>query len=103
MDFNHIALARNSDPYTSHDAAQVAVVFRGGHCQRIFDALELHGPSTAHELEARTGLTVVQIDRRLPDLMAGGRATDLMHPNGTDVVRGGARVWQAATDIRVGH
>ena len=103
MDFNPIPLARNTDPYTSHDAANVAVIFRGTHCQRIFNALEANGPSTAHEIATRTGLTVVQIDRRLPDLMEEGRANVLLYPNGTDVVRGGARVWQATTDSRVGQ
>jgi len=43
-----------------------------------------------------TGLTVVQIDRRLPDLKASGLARVVKLDDGAVMVRNGARVWEAA-------
>lgn len=85
--------ARATDPLTSHAAALRSERFAGSHCDRILAALN-RGPATAHELTDRTGLTVVQIDRRLPDLANAGRARVVL-VNGQPLARGGARVWEA--------
>ncbi|AVS67869.1 hypothetical protein C8245_21315 [Paracidovorax avenae] len=92
MTTNH--LVRAHDPISSVQAAEGTAAFAGNHCARIMQALAA-GPATAHELEARTGLTVVQIDRRLPDLRAIGKAR-VVQLGGQDLMRGNARVWEAS-------
>lgn len=87
-------LVRASDPFTSIQAAERSVAFSGGHCARILGALKLYGPSTAQELQSYTGLTVVQVDRRLPDLREAGQAK-VVQINGDDLTRKGYRVWEA--------
>lgn len=67
-------LVRASDPLSSVLAAERAIKFAGNHCDRILAALKAAGQATPHELEDITGLTVVQIDRRLPDLKKAGKA-----------------------------
>lgn len=86
-------LVRAHDPLSSVQAAEGAAAFAGKHCARIIKALGA-GPATAHELQALTGLTVVQIDRRLPDLRAIGHAR-VVQVGGEDLMRGGLRVWEA--------
>ena len=78
--------ARRRDPVTSHKAAERAKAFAPSHSQRIFDALT-SADLTASEIAAATGLTVVQICRRLPEI-DGLRALD--------IERDGFRVWSAA-------
>ena len=90
---NILPLVRSHDPITSVLAAEGAFAFSGAHCDRILAALK-QGPATAHELQTCTGLTVVQIDRRLPELLRNGKAR-VAQAKGTDLVRGGARVWEA--------
>jgi len=90
---NASMLVRAHDPITSVIAAEGACAFSGAHCGRILTALK-QGPATAHELTALTGLTVVQLDRRLPELFRNGKAR-VVQVDGQDVVRGGARVWEA--------
>jgi hypothetical protein len=87
--------ARRIDPATSHAAAADAVEFVGMHTQRILAVLQSRGPMTAHELSGALGLTVVQIDRRLPDLKAAGSADVVTSADGSASVRGGFRVWTA--------
>lgn len=87
-------LVRAHDPLSSVLAAERATQFAGGHCARILDCLQRFGPATAHELQQRTGLTVVQADRRLPELLKSGKAR-VVQFNGEDLMRGGARVWEA--------
>ncbi|KQR62640.1 hypothetical protein [Acidovorax sp. Leaf160] len=91
---NTAHLVRAHDPLSSVLAAERTPQFAGGHCARILAALRSH-PATAHELQATTGLTVVQIDRRLPDLLKAGQAR-VVQLGGDDLMRGGARVWEAA-------
>ena len=86
--------ARRRDPETSKAAARKSAKFAASHAGRIYHALMLHGPMTAHELNF-TGLTVVQCDRRLPELADIGLVRVMKHENGKDVVRNGARVWSA--------
>jgi predicted transcriptional regulator len=85
--------ARNVDPATSHVAAAKAARFSESHAGRIHVALT-QGPATAHELAERTGLTVVQIDRRLPELQRMGMAAVVVC-DGKTVTRDGFRVWWA--------
>lgn len=75
--------ARRRDPSTSHKAAAKAKVFATSHAMRIHAAL-LEGNLTANEIAAVTGLTVVQICRRLPEI-AGIKPLD--------IERDGFRVW----------
>ena len=82
-------VARRTDPQTSHDAAKRAERFATTHAGRILSALKAHGHSTPAELSDHTGLTVVQLCRRLPELEAQG----LAKPTG-EVVNG-FRVWKA--------
>lgn len=87
-------LVRASDPLSSVLAAERAIKFAGNHCDRILAALANGRQATAHELQSATGLTVVQIDRRLPELLRAGRV-QVVQRGGMDVIRGGARVWEA--------
>lgn len=87
-------LARRTDPITSHMAASRAAVFSGKHTARILAGLQELGDATAHELCDCTGLTVVQIDRRLPEMARQGTVRVQVR-DGVTVVRGGARVWEA--------
>lgn len=89
IDYSAIEHARSTDPKTSHDAARKARPLVTNHAARILDALKRRGPMNAHEIGRYTGLTVVQIDRRLPDL----KKANLAEP--TDMVRDGCRVWRA--------
>lgn len=85
-------LCRAQDPISSVLAAEGASAFSKPHCDRILAALQ-DGPATAHELQDATGLTVVQIDRRLPELSRNGKARVVV-VDGEDLIRGGARVWE---------
>lgn len=88
--------ARRHDPATSHAAAERASRFSESHAGRIHVAL-MAGPQTAHELAERTGLTVVQIDRRLPELQRIGLAAVVVC-DGRIVTRDGFRVWWATPE-----
>lgn len=85
--------ARKSDPATSKAAARNAVMFAETHAGRILAALN-EGPRSAHGISAMTGLSVVQVDRRLPELARAGKA-QVLKAGGADVVVGGYRVWVA--------
>lgn len=85
---------RASDPITSVMAGEKAARFVGGHYERILDALRDEKALTAGELEQITGLTVVQIARRLPELEREG-LTRVVQFEGNDLVRNGYRVWEA--------
>jgi hypothetical protein len=86
--------ARRSDPSTSHRAAQRAERFASGHYALILAGLRQAGTATAHELSPLVGLSVVQIDRRLPELERAGRAR-VITQGGIPLTRGGFRVWEA--------
>jgi len=92
MDLITAPAARRTDPVTSHQAARRAATFAASHAGRILEALA-EGPRTAAGLAAMTGLSVVQVDRRLPELERAGKARPVM--NGAHVyVVGGYRVWE---------
>lgn len=84
--------ARLLDPQTSKHAAEQAALFSGSHCERITAALE-GGPLSAKEISRATGLTVVQVDRRLPELERQGK-TQVAKEGGIDMTRNGYRVWR---------
>lgn len=92
MQVQHLVRAR--DPITSVLAAEAAIKLAGNHCDRILADLKQRGQATPHEMQCTTGLTVVQIDRRLPELLKAGRVR-VVQRGGEDLVRGGARVWEA--------
>ncbi len=84
--------ARATDPISSIHAAEGAALFAGPHKDRIVNALTALKNATAHEIAHATGLTVVQVDRRLPELKRYGVAR-VLELAGDDVMRGGFRVW----------
>lgn len=85
-------LARARDPLTSITAAEQAQNFSGSHRTKIQRALSLIGSGTAHDIATKTGLSVVQVDRRLPELQREDVA-HVLQLNGEDFVRNGYRVW----------
>ena len=87
------ALARSTDPLTSHIAAARAEKFSGSHIERIKFALAVLGDATAKELSHETGLSIVQIDRRLPE-MAEAKTAHVKCVSGQPLTRGGYRVWE---------
>lgn len=87
--------ARANDPETSKAAARRAADFSTSQAGRILLALQKHGPRTSHELSLIIGLTLVQCDRRLPDLASLGLARVVKLNDGADMVRGRCRVWEA--------
>lgn len=96
IEFDAKPRARRTDPVTSHAAAERAADFSTSHAGRILLALQLHGPRSPWELSQLIGLTIVQIDRRLPDLKKLGLARVVKLDDGADLVRNGCRVWGAA-------
>lgn len=89
-----IPSVRSTDPLSSFLAAQRAEKFKPTHADRILFALLKDGPATAHRLEALTGLTVVQIDRRLIE-MQRDKLIRVVQAGGTDLIVGGYRCWEA--------
>lgn len=88
--------ARNTDPATSHIAAERAKRFADSHAGRILEALR-HGFSDgmcAEEIGEITGLTVVQVDRRTIELQRKGLIR-VRQVGGQDEIRWGMRVWEA--------
>lgn len=92
MQTTHLVRAR--DPLSSVLAAERVPNFANGHYARILAALANGRQATPHEMQAPTGLTVVQIDRRLPELLRYGKAR-VVQIDGQDLMRRGARVWEA--------
>lgn len=62
------ALARNTDPITSHIAADRVHEFSGAHKQQILAALRLFGPMTADEISTYINLSGHKILKRLSEL-----------------------------------
>lgn len=94
--------ARRNDPATSHEAAARSVSFVGSHEQQIVAALLANGPGSAEDLSAWTGLTVVQIDRRIKRLVLDEQVyphydIDTLQDDGPirQAVVNGFRVWEA--------
>ena len=94
------ALARSTDPVQSHEAAARSALFAGTHRDRILAALREHGRMCAHELERVTGLTVVQIDRRMHECVKNGVVIPVMQAPAVPLLRatgsgGWAQVFEA--------
>ena len=87
--------ARRTDPATSHTAARNAERFAASHAGRIMAALRW-GPLSAKGIAAITGLTVVQIDRRLPELQRAGLCRPFMNWDSKPWLDEGCRVWSVA-------
>lgn len=97
MNTHQTPLSRRSDPTTSHLAAQKAARFSQSHAQRILNALHNLGAGdgmTAEQIARSTGLTVVQVDRRPPELQRESKAR-VIQIDGEDFVVRGFRVWEA--------
>jgi DNA-binding transcriptional ArsR family regulator len=94
--FDNITLvrARRTDPSTSKTAAKNAERFAASHAGRILEELR-KGPRTAAGLSAMTGVTLVQIDRRLPEMEEAGLVETLDDGQGGAVSIGGYRIWKA--------
>lgn len=86
--------ARRTDPSTSHKAAERAASFAGSHSERILVELIRVGSGTAKSISENTGLTVVQIDRRLVEMQRKGFIR-VVQVCGVDLVVGGYRCWEA--------
>jgi hypothetical protein len=93
-----ICRARSSDPVTSKQAAVNAENFAATHAGRIAVALAVMGSGTANEISQITGLSVVQVDRRLPEMQRAGLARVLEGIDGKALTRSGFRIW-AATEL----
>jgi predicted ArsR family transcriptional regulator len=68
------ALARTTDPATSHAAARSVASFAGDHERRILAALAR--PMTCYELAVATGLDHVAVARRMRRLVETNRAQE---------------------------
>lgn len=83
---------RAHDPVTSVEAAEESLKFSKTQAGRILGALKALGTAGADQLAVATGMTVVQVDRRLPELKRAELA-HVLQLNGEDVRRDGYRVW----------
>ena len=84
---------RAQDPVTSVAAAERSLKFSATHKGRILAALKDAGTATAHEISLATGLSVVQVDRRLPELARDGLA-EVLRIGDVDVTLDGFRFWR---------
>ncbi len=93
--------SRTHDPKTSKDAAKAFTKpKRVSHAQAILKAIEENGAMGADGISRKTGLTVVQIDRRLPELAEDGHL-EVQKLMGLEVVHNGYRVWQLTPDLAI--
>jgi hypothetical protein len=98
-DMADLPRARATDPATSHSAAAMVCHIANSHKIRILEAIKSVSDrtlgATAGEIAAASGLSVVQVDRRLIELQRENRAYVVKYSGG-DLVRGGYRVWKAS-------
>lgn len=87
--------ARRCDPSTSHAAAAMSVRFADTHGNRIVAALKEHGRMSPVGIGGMTGLTLVQVDRRVIELERAGRIRLVKDETGNPVVWNSCRVWEA--------
>lgn len=92
---NAIPSFRATDPLSSFFAAQRAEAFKQSHAERILSSLKQHGQASAHELQLLTGLTIVQIDRRLIEMQRAGLIELVLAADGAPLLACGCRVWKA--------
>lgn len=81
--------ARATDPATSHMAADRSRHFSEGHAAKILRAIKHVPGQTAAYYSQMTGLAVVQIDRRLPEMERKGLIRT------TGAIYNGFRAWEA--------
>lgn len=81
------ALARSSDPDTSHEAA--AKVDGSALCAIVYRTLVERGPLTTHEIANLAGLAVVTVSPRIKPMRLAGRVV------ATGARRDGRSVWAA--------
>lgn len=74
-------LARNTDPATSHEAADSARDLASRHAMMILEALHKHGAMSPTAIARVLGLDRSQVFRRMSDLEKNG----LAHPTGRTV------------------
>lgn len=94
LEFNPRALARRSDPATSHEAARRVREFATGHSATVLACLKAHGTLTVDEIAKHTPLLAHQINKRLPELQRSG----LVAPTGETRLSASGRperVWRA--------
>ena len=65
----------NRDPDTSHAAAEQATSFVGKHRAQVYAAIR-HRPMASEQISRETGLTYMQVQRRVSDLHNDGRIED---------------------------
>lgn len=84
----------NRDPDTSQAAAEQAVGFVGIHRKKVYDVIRF-GPAASEQIAAITGLTYMQVQRRVSDLRNNGQIEDSgrRHRNSSGRM---AVVWQLA-------
>lgn len=70
----NIPLARNSDPITSHLAADRVHEFALSHQEQIVSCLIAHGPMGAEAIESWLKIPSYSIRKRLPELERIGQA-----------------------------
>ncbi len=70
--FNQKKLARNTDPQTSHKAAE-QVTFKGDHHKRIYEALKTMKDGTFYEIAEVARMEPAAVWRRLNELEKQGR------------------------------
>jgi hypothetical protein len=85
-------LVRATDPLTSIIAAENSIKFLGGHKAMILEALK-DGALSVRGLERCTGLTVVQIDRRMAKYKRD-KLIELVTVGDTELIREGTRVYR---------
>lgn len=72
MKFFKFFRARESDPLTSHKAAEAIKEVAPQHMELIYNCLLEHGPLGKDGIANRTGLDPNQVARRLPELQKLG-------------------------------
>jgi len=86
--------ARNSDPVTSHQAAESMMGEAQGQRANILAALTMFGPMTADELDEKLDLRDTSAGRRLPELAEMGLVERLKDMRRTRSNRQ-AHIWRA--------
>jgi predicted ArsR family transcriptional regulator len=86
--------ARRGDPSTSHDAAASMRKAASAQAAAVLADLRRHGPAGASTIAARSGLTQIQVCRRLPELREAGLARPTDRRERTAAGRS-ERVWAA--------
>lgn len=101
MNVHH--LVRATDPLSSVLAAENVRHFAPNQYDRILSAISVVTAkqlgATAAEIGEVAGLTVVQVDRRLPELKERGLVAVLQYEGG-DLMRDKYRVWALAQGTR---